>query len=141
MRKRAFTKLRKQLIERIDQIKQRFNGASVVKTSDTIDDAFINETIEVESSLAGREAAELAQIKYALAAIDTGKYGICIDCQKNIPMERLEALPYALKCVHCQSTSPQENGYHQAANWSDVDSYKPTEQQVDAKSHNGDNLE
>lgn len=44
---------------------------------------------------------EIRQIKYALAQIDAGKYGMCTNCGDSIGKERLEALPFATKCVKC----------------------------------------
>ncbi|HZK20122.1 MAG TPA: TraR/DksA family transcriptional regulator [Treponemataceae bacterium] len=41
-------------------------------------------------------------IENALARIEQEKYGLCITCNKRIPQERLEALPYALMCVDCK---------------------------------------
>lgn len=43
----------------------------------------------------------LGKVRHALARIDAGRYGICESCGKPIPVERLEALPYATLCVDC----------------------------------------
>lgn len=46
---------------------------------------------------------EIADIKEALMAIDEGIYGVCTECGKEIPLERLEAVPTATTCVeHAQ---------------------------------------
>ncbi|MDN3448861.1 TraR/DksA C4-type zinc finger protein [Planococcus sp. APC 3906] len=46
---------------------------------------------------------ELDETYDALAAIQTGTYGKCAVCGKDIPFERLEALPTALTCIdHAQ---------------------------------------
>lgn len=42
---------------------------------------------------------EIVEIKDALAAMDEGTYGTCSECSKEIPYERLEAVPTALTCV------------------------------------------
>ena len=39
----------------------------------------------------------------AISRIGQGKYGLCMKCGKRIPKERLEAIPYALMCIECQS--------------------------------------
>jgi DnaK suppressor protein len=46
----------------------------------------------------------LEQVNAALRRLDEATYGICADCGEPIPIERLEALPYATLCVRCQST-------------------------------------
>ncbi len=51
--------------------------------------------------------AQIRQIKLdaALARIDSdhleNDYGVCIDCEEEIPLKRLELMPESLKCVHC----------------------------------------
>lgn len=44
----------------------------------------------------------LDQIDQALRRIDEGSYGRCDRCGRDIPRERLEALPHARYCVPCQ---------------------------------------
>ncbi|MFZ0491714.1 MAG: TraR/DksA C4-type zinc finger protein [Acidimicrobiia bacterium] len=48
-------------------------------------------------------ATTLAQIDRALAKIDEGTYGICDDCGKPIPEERLNARPATARCVECSA--------------------------------------
>ena len=45
----------------------------------------------------------LAQIDRALAKIDDGTYGICDDCGRPIPEERLDARPATARCIECSS--------------------------------------
>lgn len=42
---------------------------------------------------------EIEDIKAALAAMEEGTYGKCAVCGKEIPFERMEALPTALTCI------------------------------------------
>ncbi|MCQ9136573.1 MULTISPECIES: TraR/DksA C4-type zinc finger protein [Streptomyces] len=44
----------------------------------------------------------LAEVEAAFARVRDGSYGICRDCAKPIPVERLEILPYTPLCVPCQ---------------------------------------
>ena len=39
----------------------------------------------------------------ALARLDGGSYGLCVDCGKPVPEGRLEAKPEAARCLACQS--------------------------------------
>lgn len=41
---------------------------------------------------------EFQEIKHALNRIDEGTYGTCEQCEKDIPLERLEAIPYTRYC-------------------------------------------
>lgn len=49
---------------------------------------------------------ELNDIRDALRAMDEGTYGICETCGREIPFERLKALPTA---THCKEHSPDQN--------------------------------
>ncbi len=46
---------------------------------------------------------EEQRIAEALRALDDGSYGRCVECGKEIPKERLEARPEAVRCVEHQS--------------------------------------
>jgi len=56
-----------------------------------------------ESNLAVDESmkTELKKIETALSRIEGGTYGICSNCQKEIPLERLRAYPQADVCLDC----------------------------------------
>ncbi|MEK5037494.1 TraR/DksA C4-type zinc finger protein [Sporosarcina sp. FSL K6-3457] len=43
--------------------------------------------------------SELEKVENALQAMQDGTYGICEVCQKKIPFERLEAVPYTTLCI------------------------------------------
>lgn len=47
----------------------------------------------------------LRKIKRALEKIEKGTYGLCEDCGKPIAPVRLEALPYAERCLDCQNAA------------------------------------
>ena len=51
-----------------------------------------------------RDQEELMAIEASRGRIADGSYGVCTDCGKAIPMERLKAQPIALRCVPCQNT-------------------------------------
>lgn len=44
---------------------------------------------------------QVAMIDAALARIDSGTYGVCVDCEADIEPKRLQALPFALLCTEC----------------------------------------
>lgn len=47
----------------------------------------------------------LIKLENALKRIESGTYGLCIRCGKEIPPGRLEAVPEALVCVSCADKS------------------------------------
>jgi DnaK suppressor protein len=57
---------------------------------------------ELDYTLEENSEHVLADIDAALKRIDDGTYGTCTNCGKQIPVERLEARPYATLCIDCQ---------------------------------------
>ena len=66
------------------------------------DDA--TEAFEQAKELALHQNAKqlLTQVTVALERFDQGTYGLCERCNTEIDPARLEALPYATLCLHCQ---------------------------------------
>ena len=56
---------------------------------------------------ATRENRYLLYLDDALNRIEDGTYGICKSCGKDIPKERLEAVPHTQLCVPCKVKEKQ----------------------------------
>ncbi|HEU4677373.1 MAG TPA: TraR/DksA C4-type zinc finger protein [Candidatus Paceibacterota bacterium] len=63
-----------------------------------------------EQSLSHSEK-DIIYIEYALRRIDENQYGLCSNCGTPIRRERLEAIPEALNCIECQSTTETKSGH------------------------------
>ncbi|NMA95761.1 MAG: yteA family sporulation protein [Clostridiales bacterium] len=63
-----------------------------------------SETYEISKNMALKQeqVMHLKEIDEALQNIDTGQYGVCKGCGKDIPMERMRLMPTAIRCVDCQ---------------------------------------
>jgi len=57
---------------------------------------------EIDYTLEESSEHVLAAVNEALERIENGTYGICARCGKPIAEERLEAIPYATRCIDCQ---------------------------------------
>jgi len=75
-------------------------------SGDSADAAFAAENHEMSSLLAELDARELSQIERVLERMRQGVYGRCeggsAHCQKNIPVARLNVLPYTTLCIYCE---------------------------------------
>jgi DnaK suppressor protein len=62
------------------------------------------ETVEREigHTLEAHDGRLLVAIDQALARIDAGTYGVCVNCGAPIAPERLEAMPWATLCIDCK---------------------------------------
>jgi len=58
-------------------------------------------------TLLDSEQETLAEVEDALQAMDDGTYGRCMICGQEIEFARLEARPYARRCIICQERGPQ----------------------------------
>jgi DnaK suppressor protein len=108
-RKEAILRLHKTLLNRRSELFKRIGGdfedlgrtRGINASGDTADAAFDAGSEEIASHLAELEARELSQIQRALHRLKAGSYGTCEVCQRKIPVERLNALPYSTMCVKC----------------------------------------
>jgi DnaK suppressor protein len=63
-----------------------------------------------QRDLALRDRAEqqLALVDAALERLANGTFGTCVRCGNPIPADRLEALPWAPRCIDCQRLADRE---------------------------------
>ncbi len=68
------------------------------------------------SSLMEAQRREVMLIDAALRRMDVGSFGVCVDCGFDISMERLQALPFAIRCEEDATSHEQEmrGGHAQA---------------------------
>jgi DnaK suppressor protein len=57
---------------------------------------------EIDYTLGENSEQVLSEIDVALKRIEEGTYGICANCGREIPTERLEAYPWASLCIDCK---------------------------------------
>jgi DnaK suppressor protein len=59
-------------------------------------------------ALRDRADGQLELVDAALARLDAGTYGTCVQCGRAIAAERLEALPWAARCIDCQRLAARD---------------------------------
>jgi DnaK suppressor protein len=116
-RKDAILSMHQVLIKRRDALRKALAGdLDLLKelraqtSGDVVDAALDSVQDEISSQLAEVESRELARIETALERMRDGAYGVCEGCSTNIPMARLNALPYATLCIKCQREAEREGG-------------------------------
>jgi len=72
-------------------------------TGDIYDQASSERDRELGLILNDREREKVHSIDEALLRIAEGEYGICEECDEEIPMGRLKVLPFPRHCVKCKS--------------------------------------
>lgn len=127
-RKDATSNMREVLIKRRDALRKALAGdLSMLKelreqsSGDVVDFALDSAQDEISSQLAEVESRELSHIDKALDRMRQGSYGKCESCEINIPMARLQALPYATFCIDCQREAEKQGlDTNQTADWSQI---------------------
>ncbi|WP_257265498.1 TraR/DksA family transcriptional regulator [Endozoicomonas sp. ONNA2] len=98
-------KWQKWLMVRRDELNTRLGkikmDASRKNSADWSEQAQERENDEVIDALGNEAVIELGKINRALERISEGDYGFCLSCGKEIPVKRLEVMPYADLCVQC----------------------------------------
>lgn len=56
----------------------------------------------------GEAEQERNQVYEALARLDEGTYGICVNCGRPIGEERMEVRPHADRCVECEERAERQ---------------------------------
>ncbi|MFF5994933.1 TraR/DksA C4-type zinc finger protein [Lysinibacillus sp. KU-BSD001] len=114
------TKLRHMLIER------KNSAEGIIEKDDLLDKGSLRDSVdelstidnhpadlatelyerEKDMALKAHNNDELAKVNAALQAMEDGTYGVCAKCQKDIPYDRLSAVPYTLFCIeHAEARS------------------------------------
>ena len=77
--------------------------AAIEPGGDIYDQASSERDRELGLLLGDREREKIHSIDEALLRIDEGDYGICEECDEDIPLGRLKAMPFTRHCVKCKS--------------------------------------
>jgi len=65
-------------------------------------DQKVSEGSDKEIVLESSEEAIRRQVMEALDRIDRGTFGLCQECHQPIDHDRLDAIPYASRCIDCE---------------------------------------
>jgi len=74
------------------------------KVPDAVDGAQGDIQQDLDLAVIQMKNEMLGHIDAALRRLEAGSYGNCVDCGREIPDERLRALPFAARCVACENT-------------------------------------
>lgn len=104
-----YARIRDQLIEkqaelarRLERLKENLTSG---RSADSQEQAQELENAEVVDALGNEARTEISKIARALDQIKNNTYGICFDCGETIPMARLEAQPFADRCIRCATAA------------------------------------
>lgn len=93
---------RQELARRLARITQNITAGH---SADSEEQAQELENAEVVDALGNETRRELSKVASALAQMDNETYGICVDCGEDIPLARLQAHPFADRCIRCATAA------------------------------------
>ena len=102
---------RRAIVEAIDYLHKENPGSLEDETGELVSGSAdqhladtATETVdrEIDYTLEEHDGRLLQAIDEAIARIDAGTFGICVNCGAHIPLERLEAMPWATLCIDCK---------------------------------------
>ena len=93
---------REELASRLERITQNITAGH---SADSEEQAQELENAEVVDALGNETRRELSKVANALAQMENDTYGICVDCGEEIPLARLQAQPFADRCIRCATAA------------------------------------
>jgi DnaK suppressor protein len=99
---------REGLFRQVTEAEMSSRERDLEATQDPADMAANAYTKELLISMSANDRKLLGLIDEALARIESGEYGECVNCGEPVAEKRLEAVPWARYCLKCQDL--QERG-------------------------------
>jgi DnaK suppressor protein len=81
---------------------RRRDGIAIEKTPDALDEVQLSTERELMTRNLERESKVLREVRAALNRIQQGNFGTCLDCEEEIGLKRLKAVPWTPLCIACQ---------------------------------------
>jgi DnaK suppressor protein len=93
----------------LEQIVREADAALAVPEDDQLDEDedSIGDDADREEAMREAAAERRTEAIAALARMDEGSYGACVDCGQQIPEDRLAFRPEAARCLACQEKFEQ----------------------------------
>ncbi|MGA6974229.1 MAG: TraR/DksA family transcriptional regulator [Candidatus Binatus sp.] len=106
--RRLLAKERADTLARVKELmrEQARNGGQ--PPADEMDVARSLSEVETHAALFDRAQERLGAIDAAIARLGAGVYGTCARCGDEIPLARLQVIPFAQYCVDCQNEANSE---------------------------------
>ena len=98
---------KQEILEAYNKNKTYGKEADEEGSQDIADKASNSYTKEFLFSLSNTERDMLALVDEAIVRIDDRRFGMCVVCEDELDRKRLEAVPWAKRCVPCQEKQEQ----------------------------------
>ncbi len=114
MNLKTIDSLKKELVEKRDSLRliqsqtRKSDIENESELKDVVDRSDAEEAWFTKERMNQHWKLELIRIDNALNRMESGTFGICEDCEEEIPLKRLRVRPDATLCLNCQETNERE---------------------------------
>lgn len=96
------------LNDEIARFTEEARESQTAEVEDPLDEVTSSQAKAAAFSVSSIAAETLNAVRAALQRIDSGEYGICVDCGREIGAKRLEAVPWTPYCIEDQEKHDKE---------------------------------
>lgn len=97
-----FKKILEDKQDELERIVRNRDAITIEKSADALDEVQHASERELAIRNLDRESNLLRNVRSALRRIDDESFGVCLHCEEDISPKRLNAVPWAPFCIHCQ---------------------------------------
>ena len=104
----GFEEILERKVAELSGVLRKRDGIAIEKSADQMDEIQYASERDLAIRNADRDSAMLRHVKAALARIQDGSFGVCMDCESPISPKRLTAVPWAPLCIQCQEAADRD---------------------------------
>src|SRR5689334_4906107 len=104
----AFKETLEQKQAELGHVLRQRDGITIEKSADQMDEIQYASERDLAIRNADRDSLLLREVKAALRRFRDGSFGTCIDCEALIGPKRLAAVPWARRCIECQTVADRD---------------------------------
>ena len=108
-------------IAELEDVLRRRDLIEVERSADQVDEVQKAAALALAVSHFDRESHQLREARRALRRIREGTFGTCEQCEEDIPLKRLLAVPSTAFCIHCQEALDRDRKDTRRAEPNDAD--------------------
>jgi DnaK suppressor protein len=105
--KKCLVTTQEELLRLVTKSERDGREADEEATQDIADKAANSYTKEFLFHQSDENRRILQLVDEALERLKNGTYGLCVSCQGEVEIKRLEAVPWARHCIECQEKQDQ----------------------------------
>ncbi len=104
----GFRKVLERKEAELAQVLRKRDGIAIEKSADQMDEIQCATERDMAIRNVDRDSTLLRDVREALHRIQDDGFGTCLDCESEISVKRLAAVPWAARCIQCQEAADRD---------------------------------